>query len=160
MSAVDGAERVGDVDIHIGGELLCELLVVLLLLGMVAEVFEKDYIAVVHGGDLLFRVLADDVVREYDVDLGQKLLQPLRHGSKAHLGHELALGAAKVGAEDDLCAAVDEILDGGQRALDTALIRDVELLIEGHVEVDAYEHAAAGDVDVFYGQLVHIKPPI
>ena len=116
MGAVHGAERVGNVDIGIGSELLCEFGIVLLLLGMEAQILKKHYLALLERLDLRLRVFADNVVRENHVNVGQELLKPVRHGLKAHFGNELALGTSEMRAEDDLCAALYKVFDRGESA--------------------------------------------
>lgn len=48
--------------------------------------------------------------------------------------------------EEDLGAVVEQVLEGGDGRADAGVVRDVELLVEGHVEVSADEHALALEV--------------
>ena len=64
---------------------------------------------------------------------------------------------AHVRAEDDLCAVLHEVADGGERADDAVFVRDLAVL-HGDVEVAAHEHALAFPVFyVFYRHFVHGK---
>ena len=77
------------------------------------------------------------------------------HDLQAQLGLPLALGLAHVGAEDDLRAMVDEVLDGGQGGDDALVAGDLAVL-QGDVEVAAAQHALAGHIDIADGFLVVI----
>ena len=59
-----------------------------------------------------------------------------------------SLGPADVGADDDPRALIQQIVDGGQGRPDAGVVRDVSLIVERHVEVDAQENPLVRDVDV------------
>ena len=133
-----GAERVVDVDVAVGGELLGEhallglerllgglvgrlvLAVLLLALGLlllvVAGVLEDEHVAVLEGRDLGVRRGA--VGREGDglADLGGEGVGDDLHRRVG--GDALLVGAAHVGHEDQLAAVLDHVLDRGEGADD------------------------------------------
>ena len=61
---------------------------------------------------------------------------------------------AHVRAKNDLGTLTDQILDGGQSAVDTVLIRD-DAVFHRHVEIHAHQTAFTFDVYVFYCEFVH-----
>ena len=63
--------------------------------------------------------------------------------------------ATHVGAEDDLCVVVYEILNGGQRTDDALCVRD-DTVLHRDVEIAADKNVLTGNVDVFYGFLVEV----
>src|SRR6266852_4430228 len=67
VRAVHGAERVVHVDVRDGGELAGEVLVVLLLLRVEAEVLEQEHLSLAQVGDELADSVPHAVVGEDDV---------------------------------------------------------------------------------------------
>ena len=152
MGSVGGAEGVVDEDIRQGCQIGAELLIVLGLALDVAGVLQQHDFAVTQGGGQGAGILAGHVLGHLDL-LAEQLAQALCDDLQAQLGLPLALGLAHVGAEDDLRAVVDEILDGGQGGDDALIAGDLAVL-EGNVKVAAAEHALAGYVDVTNGFFV------
>jgi hypothetical protein len=58
-----------------------------------------------------------------------------------------------VGHQDHLRALVAQVLDGGQRLLQALVALD-HAVLQRHVEVDAHDHALAGDVQILDEQLL------
>ena len=131
---------------------LAQLGIVLGLALDVAGVLQEHHIAVLQGGSLGLGILACHVGSHDDL-LAQQLCQAVSNHLQAQLGLPLALGLAHVGAENDLCTVVNEILDGGQRCNDT-LIRGDLAVLRGNIEVTAAQHPLAGNVDVLDRLLV------
>ena len=191
VATVGGAEGVVDEDVAERGEALAELLDIglvgldlvalsilaaTLLLSVEAQVLEKHNSAVGGLVDGLLSSLTDTVVGEGDLLAAKELLELSNNGLERVLGVDLAVGAAKVGHQDDGFGAIlDSVLDGGEGAGDTLVVGDlgVGLLVEGNVEVDlkrccqccalggsvwgwsyADEDALALEVDVGDGELV------
>ena len=57
-------------------------------------------------------------------------------------------GTHQVGGDEDLGAVLDEVLDGGDGGADAGVVGDLEVLVEGHVEVAAHEHGLALEVSL------------
>ena len=152
VGAVGGAEGVVDKDIGQGGQLLAQLGIVLGLALFKAGVLQEHDLAVLQGGSLGLGVLTGHILG-HDDGLTQQLAQAVSHDLQAQLGLVLALGLAHVGAEDDLGAVVDEILDGGQRGHDTLVAGD-DAALDGHIEVAAAEYPLAFYINVFHRFLV------
>ena len=136
VGAVSSAEGVVDVEISVGGELLGELSVVLLLLGVEANVLEENDVTVGHLGDGLTDRDAN-AVRDKLNGLAKELGKTRGDGGKGELGLVATLGAAKVGGEEDLGTLGGEVLDGGDSTADTGIIGDLSsTLLKRHVEVN------------------------
>ena len=58
-----------------------------------------------------------------------------------------------MGAEDNLAAIVDQLLDCRKCSHDTGLICDLAIL-ERYVEIASYEHSLAFYIDIIYGFFV------
>ena len=159
VGAVNGAEGVGDVDAVCAGQIgqcLGKGGIVLLLALLKAQVLQQHDLTGLKGGGLGLGVLAHHIAGENDA-LAQQLLQTFGHRGQAQLRLDFALGLAQMGAGDDGCALIQQILEGGQSGADALVIGDgAGLLILGHVEVAAAEHLLALHVDVGDGLLVVI----
>lgn len=132
------AEGIVDVDVGEARQLLRELVVVLLLPGVEAEVFQHDDVARLHGVDGLLHLRPDDLLRQGDILAEQP--RPGGHGRKAHLLDDLALGPSEVGGDDDLGVFVEGVVDGGQDGPDSRVVGDVLVGIEGDVEIEPEQH--------------------
>ena len=127
--------------------------VVLLLLGVEAEVLEEQHLAGAEALDGVLRPDAERVAGDRHVaaeQLGQAL--PDRPEPEAVL--DLAVGAAEVAGEDDRAPAWSSALIVGMRGPDARVVGDLAVG-QRDVEVDADEDALARDVDVADGELVH-----
>ena len=150
MRAMDGAERVGHIQLGHRGKLLGQLGIVLLLARLKADVLEQHGLA---GLDLcreLLRIGADDVLGQLDLE-AELLAQALGDRSKGVLHVVLSLRTAEVRAEDDRRAVVQQVADGRQRRVDTGFIGDVAFGVERHVKV-----AAHGNLNIFDGHFVEV----
>ena len=141
-------EGVVDVDIAELRELLDERRIVLFLFLVEAGVLQQQHVAVLHRGDSLFGSLADAVVREADVLLED--VRDLMRDGLERLLRVAALRTAEVREQDHLAALVGDFLDGRHDALDARRIGDLAIL-HRHVEVDAHQHALAGDISGIEG---------
>ena len=124
-------------------------MIVVLLAGMKAGVFQTEDIAGLHCGDRAFGDLADAVVGKADRpaddgrDRGSNRLERF-------LG-VAAFGPAVMRQQHDLAALVGDLGDGRHVALDAGDIRHFAV-VHRHVEVDADKDAFAFDVGVFEGR--------
>ena len=148
LLTVNDAEAVGDEDIGQGGELSGEGLalgVVLRGLGSVeADVLQQDDLAVTGCGDSGLGGLTDGVLGERHLGTGH-LSEALGHGGQGVVGVGLALGTPEVGGDDDLGTGVEQGAQGGQSGLDTAVVGDVLVGVQRHVEVGADQDSLALD---------------
>jgi hypothetical protein len=167
MSAMSAAEGVVDVDVAERGELPGELGIVLLFLGVEAEIFEKERLAGLEVADHLGGDIADAIGREGNVlivaeDVVEQLAQTIDDGTKAHGEDDFSLGAAEVRAEDDASLAAQGVFDGGDGLTDAGVVSDTGGVIgtigrERNVEVDSDEDAFIGEVQVADRQLRHVN---
>ena len=112
MRPVRRSERVVDIDIAQRGELFRKAWIVLLLLGMKAQVLEQQHFA--RGRPHLFH-LWPHAIRRHFHGTPEQLRQPNRHRLEAHLRIRLALGAAQVACQNHTRAMVERVLNGGER---------------------------------------------
>lgn len=70
-------------------------------------------------------------------------------------GGEDVVRLSEVGAEDNLCAVVHEVLDGGKRTVDAVLVGD-DAVNHGDIEVNAGQTLLALDIDVLNCHFAHI----
>ncbi len=173
-----GAERVVAVDVAVGSELLRELFLLFLELGLLRLellvalaflLFELALLFLVEAGVLKHHDVAglhglDDVVgvgavgREGD-GLAEHLGEVFGDRLEAEIGLvALFGGTAEVAHEDEAAALFEDVLDGGQGALDAGVVFD-DAFLDGHVEVDAHDDAFAFEIDVAKGFLIHGKTP-
>lgn len=69
-------------------------------------------------------------------------------GLKRIFGFDGAFGAAKMAHYHESAAIVENVVEGWQRHSDTGVVGDIAVLIERHVEIDAYQDLAAGKGDI------------
>ena len=107
---------------------------------------EQEHVAVLHFGDRVVGCLADAVGAE-----GDRTLDDV--GDRGGDGLEriglvrAALGPAEMRKQNDLAAFVRDFRDGRRDALDARRVGHAAVL-RRNVEIDAQEHALAGDVGV------------
>ena len=156
MSAVGNTESIVDCEVAAGSELLRELRIVLLLFLVVAEVLKQQDFARLQRSLCGVCLSADAVGCPLDIaaeQLGEVLDEVLRGELVlASLGR-----AADVAGDDESCTVVEQVVQGRQRADHARVVRDVHLVIERDVVVDADEYFLAVYVNVFDGFLVHRK---
>ncbi len=141
-----GAEGVVDVKLAECGQPPGEVRVVFRLSRMEADVLQHHDLAVAHRhhGGLDRRTNAIVEMAHGAVD---QLAEPLgqRRGPIGVI--DLAVRAAEVRDHDHPRIAFDQVLDGWDRLPDPGIVDDPAVLC-GDIEVDADQHAPAGDVDV------------
>ena len=121
---------------------------------MEAEVFQQQRLSGLELAGQLHGDFADAVGREGNVfrdveDLLQQLAQAGNQGAEAHGLDRLALGAAEVGAENDLGLVAQGVLDGGKGLADASVVGD-QAVLQGDVEVHADEHTLVGQIQIAY----------
>jgi hypothetical protein len=147
-----GAERVVDIEIAKGGELLGEHRVIFRFAPVEAHILEHHDIAVPHGRDSRLDRRADAVIQMTNRAL-QQLTQALGQRPGPVRLVDLAVRTAQVRHQDDPGVPLDQVRDGRKRRADPRVIDDPARL-HRRVEVDANEHAFAGNVDIMDGGFV------
>src|SRR5581483_5337562 len=146
VGAMDGPERVVDVDVGQRREAGGEGRVVRLLAGVEAQVLEEDDLTWPQlRAPPLDRSVQDPVGGLVADGPAQKLAEPPGDGGQSRLLLDLPLRAAEVGRHHQGGPAADEFLERRQAGPDPGVVRD-RSLGEGHVVVDANEDALPRDV--------------
>ena len=146
VSAVCGAEGIVDKNVSQAGKSLAQLGIVLGLALDEPGVLQQHDLALFQGGGLGVGIRACDIGGHDDL-LAQQLRKAVRHDLQAQLFLPLALGLAHVGAEDDLCAVLHQITDGGKSGDDPLVGSDLAVL-GGDVEVAAAQNPLAGYINI------------
>ena len=146
VSSVSRTESVVYIDIRKGGESLRECGIVLCLFCVKTHVLKEHDFAVLEISGKLFCAVADNVLSHLDI-LTEKLGESCGYGSKGELGLELALGSAQMGAKNNLCVMIDKIFDSGEGG-NNSLVRGDFAVLERDIEIAAYQHSLAGNVDI------------
>jgi len=122
--------------------------IVLFLARMVANVFKEEHLAILQclGGGFDCR---PDAVRHKGDRLAKPVAKSRRHRGKGVFRVFLPLGAAKVAAQNHFGTLFYEVLNGRECPHNAGVVRNVTLLIKGHIEIAPHENALAGKVDVF-----------
>ncbi len=144
VGAMGRGEGVVDVDLAKRRELSRELGVVLLLLGMEADVLEQQHLARLqpaHSG------LGDrpDAVG-YERDVAPQVLGELAGDGPKRQRRVRSRGPAEVRHHDDEGAPVHQVPKGGDGGANARVVRDLAVC-HRNVEVLTHEDAPAGDVD-------------
>src|SRR5262245_47945081 len=63
----------------------------------------------------------------------------------------MTLGPAEVGRQNNFGAVVDGILNGRQRRLNAGVVRDVTIVIEWNIEIEAQKQALVLNGEIFDG---------
>ena len=166
MSSTEG---VVDIDVSQSSELLGELLLALLdgllgsgllfvrsvlsqaaglafLLSVEAEVLQQEGLTGLEVSCELARLFAYTVGGKLDVyakalgDVGEDV-------AEGELILDL-LGAAEVRTDDDGATVGKDLLERRQGSTDTRIVRDVEVCVQGHVEVHADESLLAREIEL------------
>ena len=104
--------------------------------------------------DEAFCTACHGVIRSEDhLGIRQQLLKALCDRREGELCLRTVLRLAQMGAEDELTAVSDDLLDSGESCGDTVVVGD-HAVLERDVEVTAAEYLFAGEVDVINGVLV------
>ena len=142
VGTMRGTERVVHVDLGERGKLLRKLRHVLFFFRMEAQVFEQQHVAVLERLGRGFRFRADAIGREGH-GLAEQLRQARGGRFQTHFGIHLALGPAQVRSQNQPAAALQDVLNGGQRGLDARVIGDFAGVVQGYIEIHAHENALA-----------------
>ena len=147
MRAMRRAKRVVDVDVAVLRQLARERGIAILLGVAEAQVLEHQALAGLQRLRCRDRIVADAVAARLHWR-AEQFLQLLRRRQKPHRLHDLALGPSEVRHQDGLAARLQDRLDRRQALANARVARDLQVLVERHVEVDAHEHALLGEIEV------------
>ncbi len=159
VRAVRRAERVVHVDVAERRQFLRERRVVLLFLGMEAQVLEQQHLAGrrLHG----FHFGADAIGRHLDRRPSSSCSRAAT-GCRLISGFGFSLGTPQVRRQDDTGAVFQRVLDGGQRRLDALVAGDFHValvvLLQRHIEIHADEDSFPFQVEIANREIRHIGP--
>ena len=163
MCAVRGAERVVDVAVGVRSEALHELFLrgfhgllrsgffvvggvfgqsagLTLFFGVETQVFEQQYLARFQCGGLVGGLLALAVPREVHLHA-----EALLDGGDDVLEREFVFRpffrTAQVRHQDHRSSFFEYLFDGGDRRTDAGVVGYLQLVVQGHVEIDADNRA-------------------
>ncbi len=113
--------------------------------GIEAEVFEQEHLAGLEGGSHVGGGSA--VGSELHVG-AESLGYGFLNLAERHFGVHFAFGLAHVAHDNERTAVFEDFLKGGESAADTGVVGDVSVLVQGHIEVNAYDGFMAIEVEV------------
>ncbi len=146
------AERVVHIDVAQGRQFPRELGVVLLFLGVEAQVFEQQHFA---GRGLHGFHFRPDAIGRHLHRAAEQFAQARRHRLQTHFRIRLAFGPPEVGRQDDAGAVFERVLNGGQRRLDALVAGDFHvaplILLERHIEIHADEDPLPVQIEIANG---------
>ena len=119
--------------------------IVLFLAGVEAGILQQQNVAGLQAADRRLCRLADAVLGEGDGPADR--LGDFVRQRRQRLLRIAALRPAEMRQQDDLAALVGDLGDGRRHALDARGVGDLAVL-HRHVEIDAQQHALAGEVGV------------
>ena len=157
VGAVGRAERVVDVDVRRRHQRRREVRVVRFFLRVEAEVLEQGHAARPGLRDRPLRRLSH-AVRGAAHGAAEQLRQPRRDRPQAELRPWPSPRPAEVRGEHERCAPLQGVPQRRQRRPHAGVVGH-RAVGQRHVEVDAHQHAPAGEVEVADGALGHGAPP-
>ena len=164
--AVSGTEGVVNVNVSVRSELLCEVFLTTLhlllclvilgcaflyayglafLLGIEAQVLEQQSLATLQSGSSLACVAT--VLSKLNV-YAEGLRYVRNDLLQRQFGVNLALGLAHVAHHDECTTVGQHLLKGGQGTANTGVVSYVSVLVQGHVEVNAYNCLLTGKIEI------------
>lgn len=133
MGAVGRAEGVVHIDIRQGRKLLGHIQVVLGLAQHKTDIFQQHDLARAQAGRHQLGAAAHGLGHEEDVAV-QELLQPQPNGLQGVFFLVAELGPADVAAQNHAGAVAQQILDGGQRLDNPAVVGDIAVVVQRHMK--------------------------
>ncbi len=150
MSAMDGAERVRDIEFRHGRHRLGKFGVILGFALLEAGILQQHNLAGLQSGGLGLRI-GTHGIRGHDNVFAQKLAQPLCDGSQAQLGVGTVLGLAQVRAGDHSGVVLQKILNGRQSGDDPFIAGNrAGLLVLGDVKITAEQNLLLTAIHIAY----------
>ena len=119
-------------------------------LGVITQVLQEECFTGLQGIGLGLGFLA--VVGELDGN-AQAFADAAHDVLEAELGIHF-LGAAQVGHDDEGTTFCEHLLEGGHGPADAGVVRDLEVFVEGNIEVYAYDGLFAFEI-VLVNKLLH-----
>ena len=154
------AECIGNIDAVLTGQIsqrLCKVRIILGLACIIAQVLQQEDLTRLQCRRLCLCVLTDNILCQ-DHFLAQQLAQTCRNRSHGQFRLPLALRLAHVGACDDCCVVLQQILNGRESRADTLVIRDNAAAVLGHrnIKIAAKEDLLTVYVNILDALLVII----
>ena len=158
MRSVGAAECIAYIVICKISQFFCKALSCFFRLGLFLAsetgILQKDDVSVLHLGNSLGCCLSGNIVIGDELDFLAELLGQACGNRCQRLALVRALlYFAKMGAEDDLCAFPNQLVDGGECSNDTGLVGDLPVL-QRYVEIAADKDSLSLCVDVINGLLI------
>ena len=154
MGPVSGAESIVHKNPRVPGERLRKLRIVLFLLLIITGIFQKEHLAVLQASTQGCGVFANTIIREENILL-EEFTKPGRNGLKGILLLTRFRGTSHVRAEHESCSPGKQFLDRGECRLNAGLVRDLELIVFGHIKVRPHQDFLTGDIDITNGKFTH-----
>ncbi len=123
--------------LFVGGVFFIDAYGLAFFFGIEAEVFEQEHLAGLEGGSQRRRRQRSRGANCTSVPRAlatASLIWPSRH-----FGVHFAFGLAHVAHDNERTAVFEDFLKGGESAADTGVVGDVSVLVQGHIEVNAYD---------------------
>ena len=146
MGAVSGGEGIIDVDVAEPGQRRGETGIIGFLAGLETRVLQQQHIAAGHVGDSSGGVVTNQIINEID-GIADQVSERLRHRLQRQARDAAALGTAEMGQQDHFRTGLAQEFDRRQRRLQAGIVGD-DAILHRHIEIDAHQHALAGDVSV------------
>ena len=147
MRTMRGPERIVDVGGAPLSELVREVGVIALFVGMNSEVFEQSVLAVAKVLNHLARAIANAVVGETNLTGIEELRETHRHGLERKLGHDLALWPAQMGGKHDARTMLKGVPNRRQGCANPSVVGDLAVA-QRNVEVDPDEGGDAFEIQI------------
>ena len=146
MGAVSRGKGVIDIEIAEPGQRRCKSRVIGFLAGLKTGVLQQQNIAIAHIGDGGSSIIPDQVIDKIN-GLAEQVSERLRHRLQRQTGDAATLGATEMRQQDYFRAGFAQEINGRQGRLQTGIVGD-DPILHRHVEIDAHEHALAGQFSV------------
>ena len=164
--AMGGAKGIVDIDIGVGGKLLGKLLLTILhlglslvilrgalldtngltlLLGIETEVLQQQRLATLEGSHL--GVGLAGILGKFHVH-AEGVADVLDNLTQGELGIDLALRFAHVAHHNQRATIGENLLQRRQRATNAGVIRNMAILVQWHIEVDADNSFVSCEIEI------------
>src|SRR5208283_771856 len=81
------------------------------------------------------------------------------HGPQPEGAVHPAMGSAQMGAEDDPGPVTGKVYDGRKTGTDAAVVLDLTVRVEGHIEIHPHKHPFSVNLNVLYCLFLHFLSP-
>ncbi len=140
--------------VSVGGIFLVDAHGLAFFLGIEAEVLEQESLAGLQSGS---HVSGGSAVGSELYVGAESLGYGVLDLRERHLGVHFAFGLAHVAHDDERTAVSEDFLEGGESTADTGIVGDVAVLVQGHIEVNAYDGFVAVEVEIVDCHILNIE---